>query len=367
MGRELSDKPSILAIVQRNGGAFIRRASVGRGSQRPTMLGGVMRTIKGPGLFLAQFARDTPPHNTLEGIARWAKNYGYKAIQIPTWDRRFFDLDRAYESEAYCDEIKGRLADVGIAISELSTPFSGPDGLRPSGLRCDVRRPMPRAGARRSREAAPLGGRSGAQGGQGVATVRPERTRELHRLAGLAVFLSLSAAPGRPDRGLLRRAGAPLEADPRRLRRERRRPLLRDSPDRGHFRRRHVRDVPGRGRRTPALQHQLRREPLHQAMHGLSRLHRRLSRAHQDVPRQGRRIQPDREAGRLRRLSGLAASRRARPLARRRSGRISRPSSPSSPATISRDGRSTSGSAACSIRKSRRARARSSSPTTSSK
>ena len=54
-----------------------------------------MRTIKGPGLFLAQFARDTPPHNTLEGIARWAKAYGYKAIQIPTWDSRFFDLDRA--------------------------------------------------------------------------------------------------------------------------------------------------------------------------------------------------------------------------------------------------------------------------------
>ena len=82
-----------------------------------------MRTIKGPGLFLAQFARDTPPHNTLPGIARWAKAYGYKAIQIPTWDDRFFDLDRAYESEAYCDEIKGALADIGVAVSELSTIF----------------------------------------------------------------------------------------------------------------------------------------------------------------------------------------------------------------------------------------------------
>ena len=46
-----------------------------------------MRTIKGPGLFLAQFARDTPPHNTLAGIAKWAKGYGYKAVQIPTWDQ----------------------------------------------------------------------------------------------------------------------------------------------------------------------------------------------------------------------------------------------------------------------------------------
>ena len=84
-----------------------------------------MRTMKGPGLFLAQFAQDTAPHNTLEGIARWAKGYGYKAIQIPTWDRRFFDLDKAYDSEAYCDEIKGKLADIGIAVSELSTHFQG--------------------------------------------------------------------------------------------------------------------------------------------------------------------------------------------------------------------------------------------------
>ncbi len=84
-----------------------------------------MRTIKGPGLFLAQFATDTPPHNTLAGIAKWAKDYGYKAIQIPSWDSRFFDLDRAYDSETYCDEIKGTLADIGIAISELSTHFQG--------------------------------------------------------------------------------------------------------------------------------------------------------------------------------------------------------------------------------------------------
>src|SRR3974390_983453 len=84
-----------------------------------------MRTIKGPGLFLAQFARDTPPHNTLGGIARWAKDYGYKAIQIPAWDRRLFALDRAFESEAYCDEIKGQLADIDVAISELSTHSLG--------------------------------------------------------------------------------------------------------------------------------------------------------------------------------------------------------------------------------------------------
>jgi len=84
-----------------------------------------MRTLKGPGLFLAQFATDSAPHNTLDGIATWARDYGYKAIQIPSWDRRFFDLDKAHDSETYCDEVKGRLADVGIEISELSTHFQG--------------------------------------------------------------------------------------------------------------------------------------------------------------------------------------------------------------------------------------------------
>ena len=84
-----------------------------------------MRKIKGPGLFLAQFALDAPPHNTLPSIAKWAAGYGYKAVQIPSWDRRLFDLDKAYESQTYCDEIKGQLKDIGVEISELSTHFQG--------------------------------------------------------------------------------------------------------------------------------------------------------------------------------------------------------------------------------------------------
>ena len=82
-----------------------------------------MRTIKGPGLFLAQFARDEAPHNSLESIAHWAKNYGYAGIQVPCGDKRFFDFDKAYESETYCDEVKGRLA--GIVITELSSHYQG--------------------------------------------------------------------------------------------------------------------------------------------------------------------------------------------------------------------------------------------------
>ena len=69
-----------------------------------------MRTIKGPAIFLAQFAGDAGPFNSLSGIARWAADHGYLGVQIPSWDARLFDLRRAAESEAYCDEVRGILA-----------------------------------------------------------------------------------------------------------------------------------------------------------------------------------------------------------------------------------------------------------------
>ena len=84
-----------------------------------------MRTIKGPGLFLAQFVGDTAPFDTLETIADWAAGLGYKGVQIPSWDERLFDLARAAESKTYCDEVAGMLAEKGLAITELSTHLQG--------------------------------------------------------------------------------------------------------------------------------------------------------------------------------------------------------------------------------------------------
>jgi sugar phosphate isomerase/epimerase len=81
--------------------------------------------IKGPGIFLAQFAGAEAPFNALRSIARWAADLGYKGVQIPTWESRLFDLARAAESKTYCDEINGVLAAEGIAISELSTHLQG--------------------------------------------------------------------------------------------------------------------------------------------------------------------------------------------------------------------------------------------------
>ncbi|HKV62153.1 MAG TPA: sugar phosphate isomerase/epimerase [Candidatus Acidoferrum sp.] len=84
-----------------------------------------MRTIKGPAVFLAQFAGDAAPFNSLKSIAGWAAKLGYKGVQIPTWDGRLFDLARAAESKTYCDEILGTVAEHGLAVTELSTHLQG--------------------------------------------------------------------------------------------------------------------------------------------------------------------------------------------------------------------------------------------------
>ena len=84
-----------------------------------------MKTIKVPAIFLAQFAGDKKPFNNLDSICKWANNLGYKAIQIPSWDSRLFDIEKAGKSKDYCDEIKGIVNSNGLEISELSTHLQG--------------------------------------------------------------------------------------------------------------------------------------------------------------------------------------------------------------------------------------------------
>jgi len=81
--------------------------------------------IKGPALFLAQFAGDDAPFDSLPNITKWAAGLGYKGVQIPVFDGRLFDLDKAAESEAYRDDVKGICADAGVEITELSTHLMG--------------------------------------------------------------------------------------------------------------------------------------------------------------------------------------------------------------------------------------------------
>ncbi|MBC7914911.1 MAG: sugar phosphate isomerase/epimerase, partial [Pyrinomonadaceae bacterium] len=72
-----------------------------------------MKTIKGPGIFLAQFMGDKAPFNSLASICEWAAGLGFKGVQLPTWDSRCIDLEKAGTSKDYADEIKGIVTSFG--------------------------------------------------------------------------------------------------------------------------------------------------------------------------------------------------------------------------------------------------------------
>ena len=81
--------------------------------------------MKGPAIFLAQFASDEAPFNSLDSITKYMGDLGYKGVQIPTWDGRLFDLEKAAESQTYVDEVKGICAANGVEVTELSTHLQG--------------------------------------------------------------------------------------------------------------------------------------------------------------------------------------------------------------------------------------------------
>ncbi|SJZ61321.1 sugar phosphate isomerase/epimerase family protein [Sediminibacterium ginsengisoli] len=110
-----------------------------------------MKTIKGPGIFLAQFLGDTAPFNSLQTICEWAAGLGYKGIQIPSWDARCINLKLAAESRTYADELNGMIQAAGLEITELSTHLQGQlvashpaydvqfDGFAPAEVRNNVK------------------------------------------------------------------------------------------------------------------------------------------------------------------------------------------------------------------------------------
>jgi sugar phosphate isomerase/epimerase len=129
--------------------------------------------IKGPAIFLAQFAGDAAPFNSWDSITKWAASLGYKGVQMQTWDGRFIDLGKAAESKTYCDELKGVAKANGIEITELASHLTGH-----------------------------------------MVAVNPEVQRHVLRRSRLALCLSISAAPGWPGGDGFRGAGEALEADP---------------------------------------------------------------------------------------------------------------------------------------------------------
>ena len=110
-----------------------------------------MRRIKGPAVFLAQFMRDDEAYNDIKRIGKWFAGMGYKGVQIPTWDPRTIDLDKAAESKTYCDEYKGVLNEMGLEPTEFAAYLQGQvlavhpayeimfKAFHPEGLRGDAR------------------------------------------------------------------------------------------------------------------------------------------------------------------------------------------------------------------------------------
>ncbi|MEK7414221.1 MAG: sugar phosphate isomerase/epimerase [Planctomycetota bacterium] len=81
--------------------------------------------MQGPGIFLAQFMGDAAPFNSWPTVTKWAASLGYVGVQVPSWDARCLDLQKAATSKAYCDELKGVAQANGVAITELSTHLQG--------------------------------------------------------------------------------------------------------------------------------------------------------------------------------------------------------------------------------------------------
>ena len=80
-----------------------------------------MKTIKGPAVFLAQFAGGGPHLQNLNDMARWAKECGFIGVQLPSWDSRVMDIKKAAESKTYCDELRGTMARHGITdVADVS-------------------------------------------------------------------------------------------------------------------------------------------------------------------------------------------------------------------------------------------------------
>jgi sugar phosphate isomerase/epimerase len=84
-----------------------------------------VKTIKGPAVFLAQFAGGGPHLQNLNDMAKWAKECGFIGVQLPSWDGRVMDLRKAAESKTYCDELRGTMAKHGIEPTELSAHLQG--------------------------------------------------------------------------------------------------------------------------------------------------------------------------------------------------------------------------------------------------
>ena len=236
--------------------------------------------IKGPGIYLAQFGAEEAPFNSWDAITKWAAGHGFVGVQLPSWDGRVMDLNKA-RRKTYCDELKG------VAAPTASRSPSSARTCRASWWPCTRRT----TGVRQLR-AQEVHGNPGKR--QDWAVEQMKLVAKARRNLGLELRTRFPARwrgpiyiPGRSGRRVSSRprstssrsAGSRSSTCSRTTAAEL---LLRSASGRGHLRRHHVRDVP-RAREGPrALPHPVRPVALRAAAARLPRVHRHLPRAHQD-------------------------------------------------------------------------------------
>ena len=179
-----------------------------------------MTTIKGPAIFLAQFAGDAAPFNSLRrDLPNGPPGSATRACRCRAGTAGCSISKKAAESKTYCDEVKGdRRRSTASQITELSTHLQGQlVAVHPAydeafdGFAAPQVRGNPKARQEWAVDQVMLA----AKASQNLGL---DRACHLLRRARLALSLSLAAAAGRPGRDRVRRAGEALEADPRRVR-----------------------------------------------------------------------------------------------------------------------------------------------------
>ncbi|NMO19209.1 TIM barrel protein [Pyxidicoccus fallax] len=84
-----------------------------------------MKQLTGPALNLAPFVSDQVPFNTLDTLCDWAVANGYQGVELPSWDARLFDLQRAADDDAYCADLQALLAGKQLVLTSLSSWVQG--------------------------------------------------------------------------------------------------------------------------------------------------------------------------------------------------------------------------------------------------
>jgi sugar phosphate isomerase/epimerase len=75
--------------------------------------------MKGPALLITPFIGAREDLGNLDGVARFAAELGYAAIQLPTTAPSILDINRAAEDDDYCIEVRATLDRHGLGLAGI--------------------------------------------------------------------------------------------------------------------------------------------------------------------------------------------------------------------------------------------------------